>query len=1097
MKRLALFLAVVSSALLGLVSVAAAAPVLDAESNSNTSAAPGAQHVYYVSVANAGDEATSASFTLQASLPPGVEALSTTGFKWDCSGTTFGVLGGTVNCSREPLGAFGTGPSKTTLILTTHVDAAASGTETAHFSVWGEGNVVRADGSPCGTAPPQTPCDSSVDPTLIDADPLGFGVDAFDAQPLNGDGSASTVAGGHPEAIATTISFNTYANPTPNAGDTFPVEPTKDVVVDLPPGFIGYPTATGEALCTLAQLSNSEITIPRPLCPSASQVGIARIVVAGGVRLTASLPIFNVVAPPGVPARFGFNVQGSIITLDGSLRSGSDYGLTVSSRGLPGLALASTTITFWGVPGDPSHDARRACPGEREPAIGGPHYGSPECPGAPIPDPPAFLRNPTSCQGPQATGLAIDSWTNPGALAPGGRPNFSDPNWETASFLTHESPGYPFSPSEWGAEVGMSGCEDVPFEPTITAQPTTNAADSPSGLDVSIKLPQSMDPESIATADLKKAVVTLPEGMAVNPSSAAGLGACSLAQIDLHGDNTDPTCPDSSKIGSVEIASPVLADPLEGSVYLAKPSENPFGSLLALYLTAKGPGVVIKLAGEVRANAQTGQLETVFDDNPQLPFSELAVHLKSGPRAPLITPKTCGTFTTQAKFSSWAQPGLAEARANSFAITSGPNGSPCPASAAARPLGPQLSAGLIDPTAGSRSPFVFKLTRADGEQELSGLSVDTPPGLSAYLRGVPYCPPSALQLAAAKSAATELAAPSCPPASQLGSLDVGAGALPFHVNTGKVYLSGPYKAAPLSLAVVVPALAGPFDLGTVVVRAAINVDPTDARLHVVSDPLPTILAGIPLQVRQLAITLDRPAFMLAPTNCEPMAIAATLGGLSGATANPSVRFQVGGCERLAFKPKLDLKLSGATKRAGYPALRATLRMPKAGANLAATTVALPHSEFLAQEHIKTICTRVQFAAASCPPGSIYGHARAFTPLLDKPLEGPVYLRSSANPLPDLVADLNGQIHVVLAGAIDSHNKGIRTTFASVPDAPVSKFVLTMAGGKKGLLVNSRNICARAYRAAATFTAQSGKAAEASPLLRSDCAKAKKRHHKKH
>jgi hypothetical protein len=385
---------------------------------------------------------------------------------------------------------------------------------------------------------------------------------------------------------------------------------------------------------------------------------------------------------------------------------------------------------------------------------------------------------------------------------------------------------------------------------------------------------------------------------------------------------------------------------------------------------------------------------------------------------------------------------------------------------------------------------VVKLRREDGTQQFSAIDVAPPPGLLAKLAGVPYCPDSAVAAAEAKTGKQEQASPSCPAASQVGTVVAGAGAGPApYYATGKAYLTGPYKSAPISLAVVTPAVAGPFDLGNVVTKVALQVDPETAKVTALSDPLPSILQGIPLDVRSVAISMDRPDFTLNPTSCDPMAVTGSLTSTTGSVAPLENRFQVGECTRLGFKPSLKINLKGSTKRAGNPALTATVTYPSGGyANIASASVALPHSEFLDQGHIKTICTRVQFAADACPKGAIYGKAKAITPLLDQPLEGPVYLRSSNNPLPDLVVDLRGQIHVALVGRIDSVNGGIRTTFGSVPDAPVSKFTLQMQGGSKGLLENSRDLCKTVNKATATFTAQNGKARELRPALKGRCPK---------
>jgi len=1076
MKRLALLAATTATSTLLFAATASAAPILDVLTSANSSAAPGGTVEYFVQVINIGAETTpdldenglaDEPHTLTVTLPPGLTGLSASvagqgATTWDCSGTDFSLAPTTIACVNETV----TDPHVNSLRrirvrIKAGVDPAASGVLTAKFDLTGGG------AAPASTA----------DPTLITAEPPLFGLDAFDSQvSANAAGAASTQAGGHPYAISTAVFFNTLTNPIPNKGQTWPVEPTKDILVDLPPGFSGDPSATSGVKCSLAQLANSESTDARPLCPPGSQIGVSTIFTAEGLILGHPLPVFNVDPPPGVPARFGFNVGGSVVTLDGAVRSGSDYGLSVNVRNIPeGIALAGSTLTFWGVPTDPSHDVERACPGETGPGSGGATCTT-DLP------PRAFLRNPTSCSGPQPTTVHFDSWFHPGAQDAEGLPDLADPNWKAGSSLGQ----------------GTTGCDKVPFEPSITVEATSHAADSPTGLDVDLTMPQSSDPSEIGQADVRNARTSLPAGMVVNPAAAAGLVGCSEADVGLD-NGADPKCPDASRIGTVEIDSPQLEDVLEGSIYQARQFENPAHSILAFYTVAKGPGLIIKLAAHVEADPQTGRLTTVFEDSPQLPFNHYRLHFNDGPRAALINPPTCGTATTESTFTSWARPDQKVASGDSFQITSGPNGTPCPNGLGGRPFAPKLDAGVTDPIAGAASPFALKISREDGEQRLRDLTVETPPGLSAYLRGVPYCPDaviSSIPREVAGTGAAELASPACPAASQLGTVSAasGAGPIPYHVNTGRVYLAGPHKGAPLSLAIVVPAVAGPLDLGNVVVRAAIHVDPSDAQLTVVSDPLPQIVHGIPLSLRSVYVAIDRPHFTLAPTSCEPMSVNGALGGSDGGAAAPSSHFQVGGCAALGFKPKLGLRLFGKTDRGAHPKFQAVLRMPEGGANIDRVRVALPPSEILDQSHIRTICTRVQYAADACPAASIYGYARATTPLLDQPLQGPVYLRSSSHDLPDLVAALHGQIDIDLVGRIDSVHGGIRNTFAVVPDAPVSKFVLTMQGGKKGLLQNSRNLCRHTYRADVSFDAQNGLTRDPRPKLGNSCGgKARKKH----
>ncbi len=650
----------------------------------------------------------------------------------------------------------------------------------------------------------------------------------------------------------------------------------------------------------------------------------------------------------------------------------------------------------------------------------------------------------------------------------------------------------------------------VAFSTNLTSSPPLEPA-----LPNATRAPQaSLDESSVplATANLKDVRVTLPAGMSVNPSAGNGLAACSESQIgyqpsggEIHFSEAPQSCPDAAKVGTLEVNTPLLPDKLPGAIYLAQPYANPFGSFLAIYLAIESPqrGIVAKLAGKVEADPVTGQLTATFKDNPQLPIEDIETHFFSGPRGALKTPLACGKYTTTTTLVPWSTPeGLDATPTDSFQTSVAAGGSGiCPTSETSAPNKPAFTAGTIAPQAGAYSPFVLKLTRADGTQRLTGLDAKLPKGLTGKLAGIPYC--SEAQLAVAKSreapnqGALEQASPSCPAASEVGTVTVGAGAgiTPLYVQ-GHAYLAGPYKGAPISMAIITPAVAGPFDLGSVMVRTALQVDPETAQIHAVSDPFPTILQGIPLDLRSVTVNLARPEFTLNPTSCDPAQITGNALAASGQSAALTSPFQVGGCSALKFKPKIAISLKGGTKRNKYPALKAVVTYPKGGsyANIASAQVTLPHSAFLEQGHIGTVCTRVQFAADQCPKASVYGFAKAITPLLDKPVEGPVYLRSSSHELPDLVASLDGQVNVDLAGRVDTgKGGGIRNTFEAVPDAPVSKFTLEMKGGKKGLLVNSENICRKPQKAIVSFTAQNGDAYSAQPLIKNDCGKkAKKR-----
>jgi hypothetical protein len=622
----------------------------------------------------------------------------------------------------------------------------------------------------------------------------------------------------------------------------------------------------------------------------------------------------------------------------------------------------------------------------------------------------------------------------------------------------------------------------------------------------------------LSSAQLKDTTVVLPEGLVINPSVANGLAACDEGQIGLIGTGFPPPnpihftkapqgCPSASKVGAVKVTTPLLGHKLEGALYIAKPFDNPFGSFMALYLVVENEesGIVAKLAGKVTPDPQTGRLTTTFLENPQLPLSDIELSLFGGPKAALKTPLACGTYSTETSLVPWSTPeGQTVHPGDAFqtSVAAGGSGA-CPTSEADAPSKPSFDAGTIVPAAGAYSPFVLKLTRQDGTQRIKQVDTTLPKGLTGKLAGIPYCPEAAIAQAKSREApgkgVLEQSAPSCPAASEVGAVTVGAGAgvTPYYTS-GHVYMAGPYEGAQLSFVVITPAVAGPFDLGAVVVRIPLYVNPETAQIHAVSDPLPQIIEGVPLDVRSISLRLDRPSFTINPTSCEPTQVAGSMVAALGSLAALESPFQVGGCQALKFAPKLGLSLKGGTKRGRFPALRAVVTYPQGSgyANTASAQVTLPHSEFVENAHFKTICTRVQFAANACPAGSIYGRAKAYTPLLDKPIEGPVYLRSSSPPykLPDLAISLKGQVDVDLVAHVDTgQNKGLRTTFASAPDAPVSKVIIEMQGGKKGLLVNSENLCRKEQRALADLTGQNGKVSETTPLVNNDCkGKAKKK-----
>lgn len=907
------------------------------------------------------------------------------------------------------------------------------------------------------------------------------------------DGSTVTQAGSHP--YQQTVAAMNFSLDPAEVGSTLLVPAgggIRDVVAELPPGTVVNPGAT-PVRCTEAELETEQSSVGAAIetCPEASQVGtLAPTIGLAGLGVQP-FPLYNMVPPPGHPAELGAEViVGIYVHLLGSVRADGSFQLSAAANDiLAKVAIGGVSVQLWGDPSDESHDALRGPCATSFPPPGGCHLAEPNHK--------AFISLPSSCGGPLTTTVHVDGWVEPD-------------NKITRSYESSDLEGNP---------VGVDGCNALEFKPTIESKPTTNLADSPSGLDFDLHQPQEEAFEGLATANLKDVKVTLPAGMALNPSAGSGLDACSAAQIRLASaigqapirfKEEAAACPDAAKIGSVEVDTPLLPDPLPGAVYLAKPFDNPFNSLLAIYIAVEDPktGVIAKLPGKVEADPDTGQLTTSFTESPELPLEDVRLHLFTGPRASLTTPPACGSYTTTSEMTPWSTPEGANANAtDSFQTTASPGGGACPTSAGAAASHPAFSAGTVSPQAGAYSPFVLKLSREDATQRISAIDTTLPEGLVAKLAGVSYCPESGIAQAMGRrkpnDGALEKASPSCPSSSEVGTVDVaaGSGITPLHAG-GHAYLAGPYKGAPLSLVTIVPAVAGPFDLGAVAVRVALRVDPESTRIHAVSDPLPQILNGIPLDVRSIALEMGRPQFTLNPTSCEPMAVAGAAISPLGGSAALSSPFQVGGCSALPFKPKLSLRLKGGTKRGAHPALTAIATTKPGEANIAKVSVALPHSEFLDQSNLNRVCTRVQFAAGSypgqaCPAGSIYGAATAITPLLAEPLSGNVYLRSSSHELPDVVVALHGQVDVVVDGRVDSVNGGLRNSFEAVPDAPISKFVLKLRGGKKGLFENSTDICIGAHKATVLMDGQNGKVNDFKAPLKAKCGgKGRKGHRKK-
>jgi hypothetical protein len=911
-----------------------------------------------------------------------------------------------------------------------------------------------------------------------------FGIHDFDATFTNADGTAATQAGSHPFVVETSFGVN-YTGEFPLTA--VPDEPLGTFRTDLFPGFIGDTTA-------MPRCSNADFVSPisgqghLTHCADSSAVGTTLVRVTGGIGISGlSAGVYNLEPPPGVPARLGFNfLSGTRTVIDVRVTTSSPHHvvgtLVNASQTLPVL---TGRLRLWGNPADPSHDALR---GHCVTAFAEESAGI--CP-ANVPIKP-FLTLPGSCTGPAPVSYEAASWPNPD-------------KWVSGSILTHDS-AEPPNPQ------GITGCGKLDFSPTVESKVTTNSAETGSGFDFNVDFADEglTNPDGLAQSQAKKAVVTLPEGVTINPSIGEGLGVCSPADLDRETltSVSGEGCPNSSKIGTLHLDTPLVEEGVDGSVFLAQQddpttatpgAENPFDSLIALYLVLKNPnlGALVKLPLKIEPDPQTGRLVATLEDAPQFPFSHFNFHFREGQRAALVTPSACGTYTTESKFYPWSDPANPQIVNSSFEITKGVGGGPCPPGGVP-PFHPQFEAGAINNNAGSFSPFNMRLIREDGEQDMTKFSAILPPGELGSLAGVDKCPDSAIPVAKAKTGRQELASPSCPANSLIGHTLAGAGvggALTYV--KGQVYLGGPFNGDPLSVIAVTPAVAGPFDAGTVVVQLALNLNPKTAEVEVDganSDPIPHIIKGIVLKLRDLRVYVDRPNFTLNPTSCNESKARSVLFGsyldvLSPSDDRPvdlSTRYQAANCLNLGFKPKLALNLKGGTKRGGHPGLRAIYTPKKGDANVKGLVVRLPRSAFLDQAHIKTICTRVQFAAKACPKQSQYGYIKAWTPLLETPLEGPVYLRSSNHKLPDLVFDLHGLVDIEVATRIDSKGGGIRATVENAPDAPLTKVDLRMQGAKKGLIINSRNLCGRKSKANVAFTGHNGKEFSAKPVMKPDC-----------
>jgi hypothetical protein len=946
---------------------------------------------------------------------------------------------------------------------------------------------------------------------------FGFlpGTQGFATNAYSDGGAPAVKAGSHPYQLDFKLGLNQGGAFEGQPGAVFPDGDMRDLKIDMPPGMLLNPNAIEK--CTQTQfhtprLSPFESSLSGESCPDRTQVGTVEVKTSRGGGQPRRFGLFNLDPPPGVAGQLGFAPFGTPVVFDLALRANADgsYVMVVEANDVPQtLDFYGMDLSLWGTPWSVSHnDERGNCLNEAEPSFAWAKCST----GSALSFPPlAYVTLPTACSGPLYFTASASSWQQPATVS-------------TSAVNRNASE----------IEVPME-CKGLVFEPEPVGQLTDSKASSPAGYNFRLtnELVNLTDSGQPLGPSVKTAVVRLPNGTTINPSVGAGLGVCTPAQYaqETAFSNQGEACPNASNIGDFEVSTPLFDGIFQGSIYLAQPddpatptpgAENPFDSLVAVYLIARLParGVIVKVAGEIEPDPTTGNLKATFDGLPQFPYTKLDLTFRTGQRAFLVTPPACGPAVTVTESSPWAlalfpggktttTPFTPVSTSTSTQINTGIGGGPCPSGTP--PFQPAVSAGGVNSNVNSYTPYFVHIKRTDVEQELTSYSLDLPEGITGKLAGIPFCPDAAIEAARTRRGVAETNNPSCPAASEVGHVQTGYGvgnALTY--TSGRVYLAGPYNGEPLSLVVINPATVGPFDLGVVVIRSAFHVDEHTAKLEIAasaSDRIPHILGGIVLHLRDIRIYMDRFEFTHNPSSCAASELISNLNGAGtnfesaadDSKASAKAYFQLLNCRTLGFKPKLGVRLRGGTKRRAFPELRVTFAARGQGdTNLKEISVAMPHSQFLAQEHIRSICTKVQFAAEKCPADSAYGEAVAYTPLFDEPLRGKVYLRSSSSQLPDLVASLySGAVHIVLEGHIGGTKQGgIKALFRDLPDEPVEKFVMTLYGGKRGLLQNSSDICAVPPLAQVKALGQTNLGWVFTTKLRGQCHKGGKKHHKR-
>jgi hypothetical protein len=911
-----------------------------------------------------------------------------------------------------------------------------------------------------------------------------YGAENYELTPEEEGGAPDNQAGSHPFQLTTSLTFTTKTEPvtvptlsvgTEIVPEVKPIGLTKDLRFDIPAGLVGNPTPLPK--CSIYTFLHNEAKD----CPNDTVIGVATSIIKKIAQTyhfpyAEAVPLYSVEPAVGEPARFGFQTVLGPVILNVSVRTGGDYGVVVTVPDIPsGVYFVGSQVTFWGVPADARHAGQRGkCLDTFTFASGG--LGEPGCPVQETVQP--FLIMPTSCTGPLRTTVEGDSWEHIG--------QFSSPKEYTSQYLD-------------GEPYGQDGCNRLNFEPSIIVAPDGQAGSTPTGLSVDEHIPQnaSLNPNGLAESAVKDTTVALPAGVAINSAGADGLSACSQAQVSLESSG-EQSCPESSKIGTVEVKTPLLPNPLVGAAYLAEQDANPFGSLVAMYIVVYDPisGVRVKVAGEVKPDPVTGQLVSTFDNTPQLPFEDLVLHFFGGSRAPLGTPSVCGAYTTSASIAPWA--GNEPVQSDStFDITSGPNGSAC---SDPLPFDPSLTTGSLNIQAGAFTPFTMTMSREDGSQNLDGIQLKMPSGLLGTLSSVKLC------------GEAEGDAGTCGPESLIGetTVSVGLGGNPFTVTGGKVYITGPYEGAPYGLSIVNPAKAGPFNLGDVVVRAKIEVNPENAALTITSDAtgpyaIPQIIDGIPLQIKHVNVSVNRPDFTFNPTDCAPQEIGGSLTSSQGAVKALHVPFQVTNCAVLAFKPIFSVSTNGKTSRAKGASLNVKLTYPKAPfgtqANIGKVKVDLPKQLPSRLTTLQKACPDSVFNAnpAACPPDSRIGSATATTPVLPVHLEGPAYFVSHGGAkFPELIIALSGEgVTVYLHGETFISPAGITSsTFRTIPDVPIGVFELHLPQGPDSALAANGSLCTTKLTMPTIFVGANGvNLKQTTPITATGCAKKKTVKHK--